>query len=247
MKALTEEGRSKYREWVESMADHLASSPPAYLLDSDETSFSIPNTPPIERGQYSTKSDFAEAMYRYVKAAEDARIDHNRWPGIWDALALQHFDMICPQKPGGEWKPRDSVHYVFTPNYKVRHRHRVYGPVTIYRAHPDSVRPFFQCKPSVLGEYEEQIGSSQELAGSAVVLQVLCRLYAKKGGGLKRGYTSRVKFKGFDDKLAAAGSLRRFVPICAQLRRTYDLTSIGVEPFIALLPAEFKEWLSSNS
>lgn len=101
MKALTEEGRSKYREWVESIAAHLASSPPVYLLDSDETSFSIPNTPPVERGQYLTKSDFAEAMYRYVKAAEDARIDHDRWPGIWDALALQHFDMICPQKPGG--------------------------------------------------------------------------------------------------------------------------------------------------
>ena len=247
MRALTEEGRSKYKEWVEGISDQPALTPPWHLLESDEASFSIPHTPGVERKVYSTKYEFAEAMYFHVKAAEDARVDHNRWPGIWDALALLHFDSICPYKSGEGWRPKDSVHYVYTPNYKVRHRHRVYGAVTLYRANPESVRQFFKCKQSVIGEYEEQIGSSQELAGSAVILQVLYALYAKKGGGLKKGYTSRVKFKGFENKLAAGGSLRRFVTICAQLRRTYDLTAIGVEPFIKLLPAEFKEWLSDNS
>ena len=246
MKALTATGRAKYREWVEGLAAQPASPVPDNIIYDDELSFSIPETPEIVPKVYLSKYEFAAEMYRYVKAAEDAKVDHNCWPGIWDALALIHFQVICPQRGNGAWQPKDRVHYIYTPNYKVRHRHRVYGPVTLYRTHSEGVRPFFQGKPSVLGEYEEQIGSSQELAGSAVVLQVLKRLYAIDGGG-KRGYTSLKRFKGYEEKLPAPGSLRRFVQICKQLRRTYDLASIDVEPFISLLPAEFKSWLSDNS
>ena len=122
--------------------------------------------------------------------------------------------------------------------------HRVYGPVTLYRHGQDNVLPFFQTRPSIHGDFEEQIGSLQEFAGNPVALQVVRSLYVKNGTSSHiPGYGNRKKYEGFKKPLPVPGSLRRFTAVSQQLRRTYDLTGISHDGYLEILPDEFQLWL----
>jgi hypothetical protein len=100
--------------------------------------------------------------------------------------------------------------------------------------------------PSIHGDFEEQIGSRQEIAGNGILLEILNKLYVNRNDQtLIRGYTSSRKYDGFKNKLPAPGSLRRFTIICEQLKRTYDLGGIERGGMLQLLPSEFQIWLKS--
>lgn len=246
MKALTNSGRKAFREWVASLPVTPDARLPLELLDNNTMSYGIPWSGDLPDQQFENKFEFAESLMPHVLKIESLGIDHGCWPGVWDAMALRYFDSICPKDKLGNWTPNRSEHYVYDAYWRVRHRHRIYGPVTLFRVGGESVRPFFQTKPSVLGEFEEQIGSRQELAGNTTALEVLKRLYVKNGDtSLLGGYTSSKKYVGFKSKLPTPGSLRRFAPICEQFSRTYDLAGIASNGFVALLPGEFRDWLNS--
>jgi len=244
MRALRKEGREQFKIWVEHISDHPDAAPPTQLLNDDEFSHGIPCTSEMIPKVYTNKYELAKAVLPYIEEIEAQDVSHDCWPGIWDAFALALFESICPRHSDGSWNPNRIEHYVYDPGYTVRHRHRVYGSVTLYRIGRDNLEPFFKTKPSTLGDFEEQIGSRNELAGNPVALRVLHTLYVKsEKDEIIPGYTNRKSFPGFKKKLPAPGTLRRFTAISDQLKRTYDLVGISYDGFLELLPNEFREWL----
>lgn len=244
MRVLRKEGREQFRIWVENLPEHPTEAPPLHFLIDEVFSHGIPGTSEIEPAVYSSKYELAKVMLPHVLEIEAQEVSHECWPGIWDAISLSLFESICPRTPAGVWNPNRIEHYVYDADYKVRHRHRIYGPVTMFRSGGDWTKPFFAGRPCVHGEYEEQIGSRQELAGNITALRVVHALYVDESGeNTITGYTSTRKYNGFKKKLPAPGSLRRFTAISDQLKRTYDLVGISYDGFVALLPVEFQKWL----
>jgi hypothetical protein len=247
MRVLRNSGREMFRNWVLQLADNPSDSPPIHLLSDEETSFGIPDSSELAPNIYTTKYDMAAALLPHVEEIEALEVSHECWPGIWDAMALHFFESICIRNADGQWQPRRIERYVYDPAYTVRHRHLVYGPVTLYRTGRAELGPFFKVtKPHILSDFEEQVGSRNELAGNPVALQVIKTLYVENDGDkIIPGYTNRTKFPGFKRKLPAPGTLRRFTAINDQLKRTYDLAGISYEGFLELLPDEFTKWLDA--
>ena len=244
MRALNQDGRVLFRKWVLNIGEHAAGAPPREILDDPNLSYRVLGSSDVSPSVFDKKCELAESLLPHIETLEGLGLARDSWPDIWDALALHHFDSICPKSSEGLWQPHRVEHYIYDASYTVRHRHRIYGPVTLWRAGRPHIRPFFNVAPSVLGDFEEQVGSRQELAGNSTALKVLATLYVKKGGeSLISGYTNRKSFKGFKRKLPIPGSLRRFTAIYDQLKRTYDLSGISFEGFLDVLPKEFNEWI----
>ncbi|HCE45490.1 MAG TPA: hypothetical protein DET40_18270 [Lentisphaeria bacterium] len=244
MRALLRIGQTEFENWIISLGDNPSSSIPNYLLSSDEFSYEIIGSPNISDINFPKKYELSEYLLPKIIELENLSINHESWSGIWDSLALFYFKSICPVDEDGKWLPNRIEHYIYSSDYRYRHRHRIYGPLTLYRSAKEHVRPFFQKEPYVLGEYEEQIGSRQEIAGNPTALQVIKNLYIKNGADdILSGYTSSKKYRGINKKLPAPGTIRRFYTIYPQLSRTYDLPGISCDGFIKLLPKEFSEWL----
>jgi hypothetical protein len=246
MRALKRKGREEFRDWLLRIEEHPDCSAPIDLLLDEATSFGIPGSSDVVATFFSTKFELAKTILPHVEEVESLGVNHDCWPGIWDGLALLFFESICPRNADGLWNPNRREHYIYDPGFQVRHRHRIYGPVTLFRAGRESLKPFFQGKPCIHGDFEEQIGALQEFAGNPVALQVLRALYAINGAEQHiPGYGNRRKFKGFKKLLPVPGSLRRFTTVSQQLKRTYDLAGITFDGYLDLLPSEFSEWLNT--
>lgn len=248
MRVLLKDGQQSYEEWVLGLRENPNAAVPLNLLEEESSSYEIPGSSPLESRQFQTKFELAKSLMPIVNELRTLRVDYESWPNIWDSLALFYFQSICPVDSEGSWNPNRVEHYVYdrthTKSRDLCYRHRIYGPTTLYRTCPDSIEPFFKVAPCVLGQYEESIGSVNELAGNKRVLQLTKALYLKEdGSGLVIGYTSTRKYKGFKKKLDAPGGVRRIPAICKQLRRTYDLAGISYSGLLELLPHEFDDWL----
>lgn len=246
MRALTQDGIDMFRDWVLALAENPHAKIPSELLTDTHCSYQVVKSRELPAEIFEKKVQLAETLLPHVEELEGLGLSGDAWPGIWDAMSIFYFESICPKSTDGGWKPNRAEHYVYDPGYTVRHRHRIYGPITLFRHGRDNIRPFFAQAPSTLGDFEEQVGSRQELAGNAVALEVLKALYIKNGkNSILSGYTNRKKFDGFKKKLPVPGSLRRFTVIYDQLKRTYDLAGITFDGFVELLPVEFQEWLNA--
>jgi hypothetical protein len=244
MRALNEAGREKFATWIRELSSAESGDPPQTILEDNRFSFTIPGTGEIQWNVFESKFEMAQYLMPFIEAAERQNLSAENWAGIYDALSLLFFDSLCSRNKDGSWVVKMPYFYVYDSSYRVRHRHRIYGPITLYRNGGDAIKPFLGSSPDILGDFEEQIGSNNELAGNPNVLRVLNSLYVSQATGKTiPGYTSRKKFEGFQKELPIPGSLRRFTAICKQLSRTYDLAGVSLEGFVSLLPKEFSDWL----
>jgi hypothetical protein len=242
MRALTKDGRKAFREWVLGLREDVVADIPLQLLENDTCSYEIIGSTPLEPKIFVNKYELAECLFPKVKQLEELRVDHDGWPGIWDAFSLFYFESVCPKK-NSFWQRHSVSYYVYganTGNKPKYYEHRIYGPVTLYRTSPEGVRPFFGSSPGVLGQYEMSIGASNELAENSTILAVINKLYARDDGSVVSGYTSTRTYKGFSKKLDAPGGIRRIPKVFQQLRRTYDLAGISEAALFDLLPKEFE-------
>ncbi len=244
MRVLNREGSAQFREWILSLGDSEDTSIPLGILSDSDFSYEIPNSPEPPQLEFPTKYELAEALSPFVKELRGLQIAPESWPGIWNALALTYFDLICPKK-SDSLAPNRIEHYIFDETHSqstsLGYRHRIFGPLTLFETNSEAVHPFFQQEPSVLGQYEESLGSRQEIAGNPTALEVVRRLYKKLG----TGYTSKKQYPDFKStKVPSPGSIERFCTLWQQLKRTYDLEGISTDAFLELLPEEFDEWLA---
>ena len=246
MIALNKSGIAEFKNWIECLKEDPKSEIPLSLLSDNAHAYEIPGSSELPSRIFSSKYELAEELAPIVLEIETLRVSHECWPGIWSALGLFYFESICRQEDQG-WAPNSSSYYIYgehSGNKPKFYEHRVYGPVTLYRTSPSSVKPFFSGAPSVLGQYETSIGSNNELAGNSTILETLKRLYVREDGTL-RPFTSTRKFAGSDKKWDTPGGIRRIPKVCKQLRRTYDLPGIKSADLLNLLPVEFHSWLEA--
>ncbi|MCH2026272.1 MAG: hypothetical protein MK172_11070 [Verrucomicrobiales bacterium] len=239
MKFLTEEGNKEYASWVGSI-EGTDLVKPSNLLEDSLFSCEIPNSPDLPEMSFSTKFELAEVLAPIVEQLYENGLDDDKWEGVWNAMALQYFDSICRRDKDGKWKPnKGKEFYIYDSDFTRFYRHRIKGPVRLYQAGGRALEPFFQVLPHIHGDFEEFVGSSQELVSAQVIL-VLKALYAKQDdSGIVAGFSTRKNFPSIEKKLPAPGTIRRFVQVFKQLKRTYDLFGIDPDPFMDLLPEEF--------
>jgi hypothetical protein len=250
MRILLTEGQREYSNWVQALRQSPGLSLPCGLLSDNGYSYEVEGVQDPARGSFATKYELAKALLPKIEQLESVPLRYDAWPAVWDSLALLYFESICPRKTNGEWKPNRSEHYVFDVTHdksaNLQYRHRIYGPITLFRKGGEATRPFFLGPASEHGEYEEQAGSNQEIAGNPVALQMLRRLYVGcHSDKVLVGYQNRKRYPRFRDnrKVPVPGSLRRFTTVWQQLKRTYDLSGISCDALQALLPGEFRDWL----
>ncbi len=249
MRALNKDGMVMFREWIVSLNKDPSAELPLYLLEDDLYSYGIPGSRRLEKRVFVTKYELAETLSPVISAIEGLRISHGSWPGVWSALALFYFESVCRQNDAG-WNPNSVSYYVYgehTGNKPKFYEHRIYGPITLYRTSPESVRPFFEGRfksPSVMGQYEMSIGASNELAENPTILEILRKLYVRKDGSVS-AFTGTKNFSGSSKKWDKPGGVRRIPKVCKQLRRTHDLPGVSASSLLELLPAEFHGWLET--
>lgn len=234
LRALNEEGRRQYREWLEKLRDSPALPVPSALLNDPACSFAPVLGLRVPQGPFKTKLELAAALLPLIEQVEGTRLPEERWPGVWDGLALAYFDEICPANAGGNRNAKGLERYMFTDDYRKVYRHRIYGPAVFLRSSPSSAALFLSGTPDTLSDQEEQIGSRLELVVNPAMLETLFTLYWDTG---------RIRPKrGWAPNSPKAGTLRRFIAVMAQLSRTYDLFGCSSEGILRLLPQEFDQW-----
>lgn len=157
-------------------------------------------------------------------------------PGEWSWLAIQLFDILCPEV-GGRRKIREDARYILLPqDFRKAHRHLLAGPFLLFMAHqdqPESIRGLLATRPDAPGEVYEQLASRKFLITSRAVVTVASRLYLNAAtGALKRG-------AGGD----GAGTPRRLGDVLQQFDKTYDIQAMTPDRLAELLPAEFNRFL----
>jgi len=249
MRALKKQGCVLFKNWILSLKENPELELPLNFLTDNNLSYEIPNSPPLKKQVFSTKYELAEVLYPIVLKIEGLRVNYDCWPGIWSAFALFYFESVCRKDDAG-WNPNSVSYYVYgehTGNKPKLYEHRIYGPITLYRTSPKSVRPFFEGRfksPSVMGQYEMSIGASNELAQNATILEVLKLLYVK-ADGIVQAFTGTTTFPGSSKKWDKPGGIRRIPKVSKQLRRTYDLLGVSSTSLLELLPHEFHTWIES--
>lgn len=243
IKILSREGLRLYADAVKNLRDFPSSTMPVDLLNDADTSIQLPIQSELPELENPLKYELAEALIPIIDEIRATELDEELWPCVWDGLALHYFSEICPRTDSGLWRPNKSEHYCFDDDFRKRHRHRINGPVTLMRNGGEVLRGIMSTAPSTLGDFEEQVGSRQELSGNPIVLRVLSLLYTDSTSGKpKRGYTTTRKYPRHKRKLPSPGTLRRFVAVHLQYSRTFDLFGISSEALTELLPTEFDRW-----
>src|SRR4051812_30318659 len=96
LRALNEQGRRQYREWLEKLRDNPSLAVPVALLDDPACAFAPVAGLSLPPGPFGTKLDLAARLLPLIEQVEKVRLPEDRWPGVWDGLALAYFDEICP-------------------------------------------------------------------------------------------------------------------------------------------------------
>lgn len=233
LRKLNEEGMRRFNEFVRTGAKGPA---PKELLGSPETSEPLTSTIAATQMKFSDRMEFGAYLGKLLSSLDPAEISGDR--GLWSALALHWFDLLCPMNANGHRKPDKEYRYVLSDDYRHYYRHLVRSPWQLVRVHEKSARflltsPRKQDHPlSVHGEILEQFGARQQVLASVPIIAEASRLYLDP-------QTSRPR-KGAAG--SGAGSARRFGMVLRQLDLTYDPALMSDGALISVLPKEFDRW-----
>lgn len=234
LRKLNEAGVQKFLEYVDGGA---LDAPPVHLLDDPETSEELLVAIIPDRKDFKDRHEFGFYLNDLLKDLDPRAISWDA--GLWSALALVWFDLICPPlSGGGPRKVRESHYYVFEKGYKTYYRHLVRSPWQCVRDHGDNARFMLvgskqEVHPlAVHGEILESIGGRQRLLGSRPIVKAANAIYLDKSTGRPRTGVAG----------SGPGSARRFGKIVRQLDLTFDPEVMTVEQFIDILPKEFARW-----
>jgi hypothetical protein len=152
--------------------------------------------------------------------------------GLWAWLTAVLADQVCPVQDNGVRKLNELWRwYPAAPNdwWKAQ-RHLIRMPTLLYAAFGSDADHLLSVKPSILPDIREQLTSQQDMFSRN--FQRACRTlyWNEEKGTTKRGAGSGTRRPGTPYRLAA---------VRKQLDVTWDMTDLGPERILDLLPAEF--------
>lgn len=233
LRKLNDSGLKSFSEWLNGGA---VGSVPMALLTDPATSEALPVTILPSRHSFEDRYNFGIYLNDLLKELEPTVISRDR--GLWSALALVWFDLICPPEASGERSPDKSYRYVLEADYQTYYRHLVRSPWQTVRDHGEHAR-FMLIRPKAVahplaihGEILEQIAGRQRLFGSKPIVRAANAMYFDPKTGRPRTGVSG----------AGPGSAQRFGKVVRQFDLTFDPEMMTIEQFIDILPKEFSKW-----
>jgi hypothetical protein len=233
LRKLNDEGVRQFSDWLR---DGAVGPVPVELLSRTETSAPLKATIIVPRSNFADRFDFGVYLNEVLGSLDRAGISGDR--GLWTALALRWFDLLCPPKAAGSRNLREEYYYILSSDYRHYYRHLVRSPWQLVHEHGENAR-FLLTSPkdqgwplSVHGELLEQFGGRQQVLANKPIIAEASRLYLDPATGRPR--------KGAAG--SGAGSARRFAFVLRQLDLTYDPACMENGALLAVLPKEFDRW-----
>lgn len=233
LRKLNDAGISRFSDWL---ADGANGPAPIDLLRNPETSDSLPATILPSRQEFADRFEFGRYLNGLLKELDPVAISRDQ--GIWSALAVVFFDLLCPPGPNGTRKVDKEYRYILSGSYQTYYRHLVRSPWQLVRGHGKNAR-FMLIRPrevphplSIHGEILEQFGGRQRIVGSKPVIHAANQMYLDPETGRPR--------KGVAG--SGPGAALRFGKVVRQLDLTFDPEEMSPDEFIAVLPKEFEKW-----
>lgn len=234
LRRMTPVGVSKFAEFLDLVEAEPVRPVPNNLLEDPECSEILGKPTEILKKSFGTRYAVAEYLDEILGKAGVADVERD--VGLWAWLTLLFFDELCLKNKSGGWEPRERSAYIPEPqNFQRYYRHLLLGPFLIFRAHRDAPERAMAllCKPlPIIDDIVAQLASRQELVSNPAVVELATHLYfdsksrtTKKGAGGKGG-----------------GSPRRLADILSQFDVTWDLYSMSIKEFWAVLPKEFERF-----
>ena len=235
IRAFTTEGISEFTKFLDFVRLGQISAVPLELLTNSNLTREAANAE-VTRVHLATRFDAAQYLSERLREPDVNTTD----PGLWTWLSAFFFDELCPVDTHGNRRPGATARWIpATDDYRRYYRHLLAGPYLIFQAHMDNPRRAMAllCQPvHTPGEIVEQLASRQELITNKAVVEIATMLYVDQSTDLPKSGTSG---KG-------PGSPRRLADIHSQFDVTWDLYNMSAAEFAAILPHEFKKWLTPS-
>lgn len=227
VRRLTNEGRERFRNWLQQGAPHPA---PVDLLTDPAASEALDHTATVEQRGFESRFELGEYLLAKLSGLPAASIRFDE--GLWDWLSLFYLDELLPPDVAGKRQVKQVYRYSCELKNRLWSRHIVRMSWMALRDHGPAARVMLAFPIDKQPETLEQIGGQQEAFGARPVVELADRLYWDgERDALKRGA------QGKKD-----GTPRRLVRFMRQLRRTYDPPEMTVDELLEVLPREFERW-----
>lgn len=227
-------GIAEFANYLHALRSNPRLDPPKWLCSDQSLSSEFVPLCPVLPGKLGDRMSVARFLHdELLPASHSGRIVADR--GLWSWLSLFFFDDLCPLRPNGERKVKETVRYIpdFS-DYKKYYRHLLAGPYRVYHAHrtnPQIATAVLHGPVSQISEFTEQFSAYQEIITSPAIMGAISRLYMTPDGKHKPG----AKAKG-------TGSARRLVSILLQFDLTWDLHRMHIDDILKMLPGEFDRY-----
>jgi hypothetical protein len=233
LRKLNERGVREFARWLADGADGAA---PLNLLADPETSDPLPVAVFTTLSTFPDRYEFGVYLNGLLSDFDPVAISRDQ--GLWSALALVWFDLICPVGPDGSRRVDKEYRYILSGSYQTYYRHLVRSPWQLVRDHGENSR-FMLIRSndvpnplSIHGEILEQFGGRQRIVGSKPIIRAANAIYLDTDTGRPR--------KGVAG--AGPGASLRFGKVVRQLDLTFDPEAMSTDEFIGILPKEFDRW-----
>lgn len=232
VRRLTNEGRERFRNWLQQGTPHPA---PTHLLSDPATSEALGHAAAVEQRGFDSRFELGEYLLERLADLSPAAIRFDE--GVWDWLSLFYIDELLPLDVAGRRQVKQVYRYSCELKNRLWSRHIIRMSWMALRDHGSAARVMLAFPIDKQPETLEQIGGQQEAFGARPVVELADRLYwDSERDALKRGA------QGKKD-----GTPRRLVRFMRQLRRTYDPPEMTVDELLDALPREFERWKSAAS
>tara|TARA_Y100000590_G_scaffold51404_1_gene54023 strand:- start:4441 stop:5190 length:750 start_codon:yes stop_codon:yes gene_type:complete len=201
------------------------------ILYGERFSEEFPLSIPLEN-EFPSRYELGTHLFQAFERGGFHRRDIDYQKGLWSWLALFLLERLI-QTSNGSMQIRLDEHYIQSASRTVFYRHRVSSSWRAVADYGERARLFLYGVPlHTHGELMEQFASQGNMTES--IVEVADQLYwDHRTGTRKYGAMARDK-----------GSIRRFVQVLKQFRRTYDLGTLPADDLLSLLPAEFDRFKS---
>ena len=234
---LNEEGIRRFRDILEDARQGVQIKTPLSITTDPEYIEEVFEDTKFEVSNFGTRGGLALAVDGLLSDVQVT--DEINDTGLWAWLSAVYFDSVCPAGADGKRHPGQDYRHIPTTSWRDFYRHLIRGPVRIHRlfcANPNSAAIVLCQRPSVPGDFVEQLASRQERITNPAIIDVANRLYYDSETGKP--------VRGASPNWRKPGTLRRFGDVLEQLDLTYDLYSMSAEDLIDLLPREFSVYAS---
>jgi len=226
-------------EFLDALGEETASLYPHGLLTDPVCTQPTPLPVTVEDRPFAQAMDLARYAFEVVANSGVAEPDRDK--GLWAWLALFWFRRLCPRSTHGQYLPGERARWIPALDEAFRYyRHLVLGRYLVYatnRDKPARALAFLCQPPQIVGHVYYQLAARQSLITCRAVVEAATLLYYD---------TAKRRLRRNAQTYGRAGSVFRFANILMQLDRTIDLHSATGPELLALLPAEFGEFLSGN-